>query len=316
MAAIGCARTSATLLRRMFYGASGLRAGWRALVFIALMVCFESQGERVLKTSHNLFGEGDTAVGWLFVKGILLTYVLVVVLIIGAFEGRSLADYGLPLRKIFGKEFRVGSLFGFGVLSANIALMVFGHAYSFGSIALPALQIVKFGVLWALADLLVALSEEFVFRGYLQSTLTRALGFWPASVLTSVLFGLAHLDIHGEPWTAIVNIALLSLLLCMALRRTGSLWFAIGSHAAFDWGLGFFYSCDRTSAHGYLFNATIHGSKWLTGSSAGPEGNILNVFLAAAAILLLSKIYPEVRYPAAAEAAAHRALEDASSLST
>jgi uncharacterized protein len=234
----------------------------------------------------------------LFVKTVLFIYVLIVVLVIGALEHRSLAEYGLPLRKIFAKDRWTGALWGFGILTANIALMVLTRAYSFGTVALPSAQIVKYGVLWAAADLMVGMAEEFVFRGYLLFTLTRGMGFWPASVLTSALFGLTHLDVPGEPWTAITNIALLSLLLCMALRRTGSLWFAIGSHMAFDWGLAFFYSCNP-SAQGHLFNASLHGNQWLTGGTAGPEGNIFTVFLVAAGILLLSRIYPRAKYPLA-----------------
>jgi hypothetical protein len=47
----------------------------------------------------------------------------------------------------------------------------------------------------------------------------------------------------------------------------------------------------------HLFNASLHGSKWLTGGEAGPEGNLFNVFLVAAGILLFSRIYPQVKYP-------------------
>jgi membrane protease YdiL (CAAX protease family) len=226
-------------LRRMFYGPMGLRAGWRVLAFIIPMVFFEVEGGRLIKVQHDLFGQGDTAAGWLFLKTILFVWVLVVVLIIGAFEHRTLAEYGLPLQKMFGKNFWAGALFGFGLLTTNIALTALTGAYSFGTVALPWIQIVKHGLLWAAADLMVGIAEEFVFRGYLLFTLTRGLGFWPAAVLTSVLFGLTHLDVPGEPWTAITNITLLSLLLCLALRRTGNLWFAIGSHMAFDWGQAF-----------------------------------------------------------------------------
>lgn len=283
-------------LRRMFYGGAELRAGWRALVFVLLMAVFESQSGYLLKVQHDLFGEGESAAGWLFVKTVLFIYVLIVVRILGALEHRSLAEYGLPLRKIYARDLWAGAFWGFGILTANIALMILTRAYSFGTVALPAFQIVKYGILWAAADLMVGMAEEFVFRGYLLFTLTQGMGFWPAAVLTSALFGLTHLDVQGEPWTAITNIALLSLLLCLALRRTGSLWFAIGSHMAFDWGLAFFYSCNP-DAHGHLFNASMHGNRWLTGGTAGPEGNILNVFLVAAGILLLSRIYPHVKYP-------------------
>jgi membrane protease YdiL (CAAX protease family) len=283
-------------VRRVFFGTSGLRAGWRALIFVICMAAFESQSGYLLKVQHDLLGEGESAAGWLFIKTVLFIYVLIVVLVIGSFEHRSLTEYGLPLRKIFGRDFWAGALWGFGLLSANFALMVLTRAYSFGTIALPTVQIVKYGVLWVAADLMVGLAEEFVFRGYLLFTLTRGMGFWPAAVLTSALFGLVHLDVQGEPWTAITNIALLSLLLCLALRRTGSLWFAIGSHMAFDWGLTFFYSCDP-SARGHLLNASLHGNHWLTGGAAGPEGNIFNVFLVAGGILLFSRIYPQVKYP-------------------
>jgi uncharacterized protein len=144
---------------------------------------------------------------------------------------------------------------------------------------------------------MVALSEEFAFRGYLQFTLTRGMGFWPAALVTSILFGLVHLDVSA-PWQAITNIGLLALFLCLALRRTGNLWFGIGSHMAFDWGLSFLYSCSP-DARGHLSSAVMRGSVWFTGGAAGagPEGNIFNVFLVAAGIVLLSKVYPGVKYP-------------------
>jgi uncharacterized protein len=283
-------------LRRAFYGSSGLRAGWRALGFILFCAGLESQGGYILKVEHAVFGSGETPVGTLFEKAALFICILIFAVIIGAFEHRSLADYGLPLRRIFGRDFWAGALWGFGILSANIALMVLLHGYSFGTIALPAMGILKYALLWAVADLAVGMAEEFAFRGYLQFTLTWGIGFWPAAVVTSILFGLTHLDVPGEPWQAIVNIAVLALFLCMALRRTGNLWFAIGSHMAFDWGLVFFYSVGNTSVHRSLLNASLHGNPWLTGGAAGPEGNIFNVFLVAAGIMLLSRIYPQVRY--------------------
>jgi hypothetical protein len=283
-------------LGRVFYGRSGFRMGWRALAFVLFMLSFELEGGHLLQLEHELFGPGDTAAGWLFEKTILFLFVLIVVLIIGRLEHLSLADYGLPLRKIFGKDFWAGSLWGFGILTANIGLMILTHTYSFGSVALTPGQIVKYGILWAAADFMVGLAEEFVFRGYLQYTLTRGMGFWPAALVTSVLFGLVHLDVHA-PWTAIANIASLALILCIALLRTGNLWFAIGSHMAFDWGLAFFYSCDQ--AQGHLFNASLHGNRWFTGGTAGPEGNVFNPLLVAVGILLLARSYPRVKYPPA-----------------
>ena len=286
-------------LRYAFYGSSGLRAGWRALgFFILLFAAVESQLGYILKVESRVFGAGETPGGVLFEKVLLFICTVILTLIVGVFEHRSLADYGLPLRKILGTDFWAGALWGFGILTANIGLMVLFRAYSFGTLALTAVAILKQALLWAVAYLAVGIAEEFAFRGYLQYTLTRGMGFWPAAVVTSILFGLIHLDVQA-PWRAIANIAVLALFVCMALRRTGSLWFPIGSHMAFDWGDAFFYSANRTQVHGHLFNASLHGSPWFSGGAAGPEGNIFNVFLVIAGILLLSRLYTHVKYPVA-----------------
>jgi len=44
----------------------------------------------------------------------------------------------------------------------------------------------------ALVNVVVALYEESLFRGYIQSTLSGSIGFWPAAVVSSLLFGGAH----------------------------------------------------------------------------------------------------------------------------
>jgi uncharacterized protein len=286
-------------LRRAFYRSPRVQAGWHALVFfIVLLVLVESLVGYVLKAVHNLFGPGETPGGVLVEKTVLFGCTLLVSLIAGVLERRSIAEYGLPWRKAFCKEFWAGSLWGLGIVSANIALMVVFQGYSFGRIALPALGILKYACLWAAAYLAVGIAEEFAFRGYLQYTLTRSMRFWPAAVVTSILFGLIHLDVNA-PWQAMANIAVLSLFACMALRRTGNLWFAIGCHLGFDWADGFFYSSSGAKVQGHLFDASLHGSKWISGANAGPTGNFFNVFLAAVGILLLSRIYPEVKYPRA-----------------
>jgi CAAX protease family protein len=69
----------------------------------------------------------------------------------------------------------------------------------------------------------------------------------------------------------------MGLFLCLTLRRTGNLWFAVGFHAAWDWGESFFYSVPDSGeiAVGHLMNSTSQGPKWLTGGTVGPEGSVL-----------------------------------------
>jgi membrane protease YdiL (CAAX protease family) len=150
------------------------------------------------------------------------------------------------------------------------------------------------------AFLLVGFFEEFALRGYPQFTLTTGLGFWPAAVITSILFASGHLHNEGENLVGVFEIVLIALFLCLALRRTGNLWFAIGWHMAFDWGESYFYSTPNSGIHavGHLFNASLTGSKWLSGGTVGPEASVFDLIVTVAGIFLLAKVYPQAKYPA------------------
>jgi membrane protease YdiL (CAAX protease family) len=73
--------------------------------------------------------------------------------------------------------------------------------------------------------ILAPISEEIVFRGILFAG-WRSLGFGPAAVVSSLLFGLAH----WQPNVALAT-AVLGWLLAYLYERTGSLWAPIGLHS-------------------------------------------------------------------------------------
>lgn len=211
----------------------------------------------------------------------------------------SVAAYGFPGHKMFGKNFWAGAGWGFAMLSATITLMAAAHSYRLGALALSRLDILKFGILWAAAFLLVAIAEELAFRGYLQYVLTERVGFWPAAILTCLLFGFAHRNNPGENQVGLANVVLVGMFACLALRRTGSLWFPIGWHMAFDWGQSFFYSVPDSGflVAGHLFNASVSGSNWLSGGKVGPEASLFNVLTTLIGIAAFSLSYPQARYP-------------------
>jgi hypothetical protein len=142
--------------------------------------------------------------------------------------------------------------------------------------------------------LLVGLFEEVSFRGYSQFTLARGIGFWPAALVLSCLFGLNHLRNDGEQWRGVLAAAFIAFFFCLTLRRTGSLWFAVGFHAAWDWGETFLYSVPDSGTvwPGHLLNSTIGGSEWLSGGSVGPEGSVLCFVVIAIAWIAFDRLYP------------------------
>jgi len=284
----------------IFVGPQGVRAGWRLLIFIALIAVLVGASTPLRRTLVHTLGTDFSATNVIISELIGFAFLLIAAGVMGRFEHRNLGDYGLPFRLLLRKQFWTGALWGFVMLSFIVAMMAATHAYSPGVIALAPSDIVKYGLLWGLAFLLVGFFEEFALRGYVQFTLTTGMGFWPAAAITCVLFAAGHIENPGENWVGVVEIVLIAFFLCLALRRTGNLWFAIGWHMAFDWGESFFYSTPNSGIHatGHLLNASLMGSKWLSGGTVGPEASVFDVIVTIAGILLLAKIYPEAKYPA------------------
>jgi len=167
---------------------------------------------------------------------------------------------------------------------------------------LHGVRIVRFAGFWAVMFLLVGLFEEFLLRGSSQFTLARGIGFWPAALTLSCAFGLVHLKNGGEQWPGILAAAFIGLFFCLTLRRTGNLWFAVGFHAAWDWGETFFYSVPDSGmvSPGHLLSSSLRGPQWLSGGSVGPEGSALCFVVIALVWISFDRIYPR-RDPRRAE---------------
>ena len=194
-------------------------------------------------------------------------------------------------------RFWQGLVWGIVAISVLLVTMRGIGVFYFGGLALHGHALLKYGGFWALFFLLVGFFEEFLMRGYTQYTLGEGIGFWPAAVILSIAFGAIHLGNQGEAWTGALSAAGIGLFFCLTLRRTGNLWFAIGMHAAWDWGETFLYSVPDSGmvAPGHLLNSSFHGTRWLTGGSVGPEGSVLVFVLIAAMWALFDRMYPAKR---------------------
>jgi membrane protease YdiL (CAAX protease family) len=70
------------------------------------------------------------------------------------------------------------------------------------------------------------LGEEILVRGYLFSGLRMVWRFLPAVIVTSLLFGAAHLEFGGGGplvWAAAIDTFILSVVLCFLRERSGAL---------------------------------------------------------------------------------------------
>ena len=286
-------------LGSIFWGPQGLRAGWRLLMYIALVVVLFTGVSAVGRLIFPHPAKGFRARAALGSEVVLLLVTMIPALIMGAIEKRSLRNYGLSGRGIFGRQFWLGCIWGILAISALMLALRGVHGFYFGTLALHGMRIAKWAVFWAGFFLFVGLFEEFFFRGYTLFTLSTGVGFWPAALILSVLFGGVHLQNPGEQWVGALAAGLIGLFFCLTLRRTGALWFAIGMHAAFDWGETFLYSVPDSGliTPGHLLNSFFHGPRWLTGGSVGPEGSVLIFVVIGLLFLIFNWMYPRARFP-------------------
>lgn len=276
----------------MFIGPGGLRPGWRIFLYIGMGVVLFL----ILSSLEHLIPAHGAGFLWrqMFIQIVLVISSLTPAVIMAKIEKRQFCDYGLGLRQARGKQFAVGLVWGMVALSGLMLLMRAAGVFSYGGVALHGARIAKFAVFWGVFFLLVGVFEEFTFRGYTQFTLARAIGFWPAAVVWSLIFGALHLIGNvGETWLGSLCAALIGLFFCFTLRRTGSLWFAVGMHASWDWGESYLYSVPDSggTVPGHLLSSSFHGSRWLTGGSVGPEGSVLVFVVIAAAWVVFDRVY-------------------------
>src|SRR5215472_12565123 len=287
-------------LKSIFAGRNGLRAGWRLLIFLALL----DVAAAVLLVIARASGGGAkqiTNTPFLVAvnEAVMLLIFCVVTWVMARIEHRIWCEYGLPLRQALRKDFWVGALLGFLAISGTLLTVFLLHGFRVTGLALHGTAILSSLVGWSIAFILVGLFEEFAFRGYVQYTLASGIGFWPAAFLISGLFGLAHFIANpNENAVGSVAVEMFGLLLCLFLRRTGNLWCAVGFHFAYDWGQTFFYGVPDSGIVPYhnLFNSVLSGPRWLTGGTVGPEASILTPIALLVVALVFSRYHRENRY--------------------
>lgn len=281
----------------VFFSSYGLRSGWRFLLWAAIAAALIAAGFIML---HGVRGKvGALPFQLLVIEGIQFAGALIATWILARFVDRKpLTSFGLALNGA-GKRFSVGLLCGFVSLSFLVGLLALSGAFSLHGLAMHGWGILQYAALWALVFVLVGLSEEVITRGYLLFSLTQGIGFWPAAVLLSALFAAGHIGNPGENVIGIAAAGFVGLVLAWSVKWTGSLWWAIGFHAAWDWAESYFYGVPDSGglAPGHLFVSSHRGPTWLSGGSAGPEGSVLAFVVIAILAFVLSRILPSTPPP-------------------
>ncbi|MEU5251956.1 CPBP family intramembrane glutamic endopeptidase [Streptomyces longwoodensis] len=157
----------------------------------------------------------------------------------------------------------------FGCVIANIAFLGDYEVHGFGST----------GGAVALAGFMAgaAVTEELMFRGLLLRLVERRLGTYAALVLSSVLFGAAHLLNEDATLLGAVAIAVeAGGMLGAAYAATRSLWLPIGLHFGWNFAEAGIFGTEVSGngdTHGLLDSSTS-GATLVTGGTFGPEASV------------------------------------------
>lgn len=294
-------QTGSNSSKRIFIGPKGLRAGWRLMIFVLMFAAMGGVAREIIIRflipagfAPEKFTPMSVAVQDVFVVFIIA----VAAWVMSKIEGRKIGQYGLPLRQGLAKQLWLGLWIGFLASSATLLIIYLLHGIRVASPTIHGATILMSAAAWGGAFLLSAIAEEFLFRGYAQFTLTTGIGFWPAALVLSTMFGLGHLSNKGENILGALSVVSFGLLLCLFLRRTGTLWCAVGFHVGYDWSQTFFYGAPNsglTPSHN-LFHVTLNGPRWLTGGTVGPEASVICPLVLAVVAILFSLRYREARY--------------------
>jgi len=314
-------------LHKIFIGKDGLRAGWSLLIFVAILAvcsfCLNRAAHKLLPHAPRTAEASAEAMGkpafMLVGESTQFLLVLFVTWIMSKIERRPNSVYGFgDSRKL--QHFFAGLAWGVTCLSLLVLTLWKGGFLVINGRLLFGGDILRYGAIWLFGFLLVGLFEEYITRGYAQYTLTRglagfyqwafktrhstALAFWTSALIFSFLFGFGHKSNIGESPVGLLSAGLVGFVFCLSLWRTGSLWWAIGFHASWDWAQNFLYG---TADSGLMIQQRLldshpAGKPILSGGTTGPEGSIFILAILVLVTLIIVFTLPRTHYGRASKA--------------
>jgi hypothetical protein len=280
----------------VLYGPNGLRAGWRIVIYVAVLVALlflvglelRWLGPHLPASMRSTPGTGFHPLVAIYSEASVLIVVLLATAGMARLEHRRTADYGLAgFDRV--RQFLIGLVCGFIFLSLLVSILMATHNLTLTQSRITLGASLRYAAEWGLACFLIGMTEEFMLRGYLLYTLARGIRFWPAAVVLAILFGALHKGNPGESPFGLAAAAMIALVFSLSLWRLGHLWWAIGFHMSWDWAESYFYGTPDSGAVsvGRLMEAHPHGALLLSGGATGPEGSVwAGVIILLAAILV------------------------------
>ena len=211
-------------------------------------------------------------------------------------EKRSLASVGLRGEQRLNK-FLTGLAVGIAMMGAIVMAIALSGGFRVADVAPAFASPAALGwIALLLAGFTVQASiEEFVFRGWLFSTIMRRWNITAAFILSSAAFTF----LHFSPRTSMLMLAMTfiySIFACAWVRRSNSIWGVMGWHTGWNWFGGTGFDVPITGLESGLPALAVKlvpvGPAWLNGAGEGPEASVFTfalLTLASLSFLLLAR---------------------------
>jgi uncharacterized protein len=267
-------------IARLFVGEDRkLRFIWRAVLFTLLGVALQFALHPlydwiVARYRIDDSGLSPTSIALGESANFLIAFIPTV--LFALYERRSIGSYGLPVAKALSSNTFEGFVIGIAFAAVVAAGMLALGGMQIHGLALTGEALALSGLAWLGANVLVGIAEELWFRGYLLRALWNSIGFWPAALVIAALFAAIHYFFKpGENVWDVISLVSFSLLCCFSVLRSGTLWFAVGFHAAFDFMQFFVIGTENGTQvpKGHMLDATFHGPAWINGGVLGTEAS-------------------------------------------
>lgn len=149
---------------------------------------------------------------------------------------------------------------------------------------------INFGIilLYLLGFFVQGMSEEFIFRGYLMTTIGGHHSGVLAIVISAGAFAVAHAFNPGFGVLSCINLVLFGVFAGMYMICFGDIWGVCGIHSIWNFMQGNFYgiSVSGTGNTESVFRTTAETShSWLSGGEFGIEGSIFTTIVLVAGII-------------------------------
>lgn len=212
-------------------------------------------------------------------------------------DHRAFAEFGFRLNRNWLKDLAFGLALG-ALLMAAIFLFEWGlgwiHIRDFFGTNTALSSLPTRAYFWnqfgqsLIFYVLAAAAEELFFRAYpfiniMESfhnkRINRQQAAWLAAILTSVVFGLAHLGNPHATWVSTLNIVLSGFMLCIGFVYNGQAALSIGLHFTWNFfqGVIFGFPVSGTLSPANLICIEQQGAELWTGGAFGPEAGLVGL---------------------------------------